>query len=336
MAQAVSGSARHGSRCATRRSPHHREHPDQHRERRAPPDVECPTSRKSVRCRLIGGCVPATARISGVTDAQVQVRNHERGRHEHDGNGHRHRLAADLHAPSLWLPAKPEFRTSHRALSRNSVSRTASGQLNRSASARRSTLPIPRTGSSSTRCSSRGAAVASSDASDVLAQLRQRRRRHPPTPAPPRRPPAGPAGRRARRTPRTAPTAGCRAITASTSSGSTVNPPVLMALVQPAVHRAARRRRRGCRRRRCETSPVRRTGWATTGLRYPLASVAPPSTTRPSSTRTRTPSSGTPSYTHPPAVSLMPYVRTTETPAAEAPSRDAGRQRAAADQHRVE
>ena len=34
--------------------------------------------------------------------------------------------------------------------------------------------------------------------------------------------------------------------------------------------------------------------------------------------RTRTPSSGTPSYTQPPAVSLIPYVRTTEMPAAEA------------------
>src|ERR1700752_5415734 len=34
--------------------------------------------------------------------------------------------------------------------------------------------------------------------------------------------------------------------------------------------------------------------------------------------RTRTPSSVTPSYTQPPAVSLIPYVPPTETPAAEA------------------
>ena len=158
--------------------------------------------------------------------------------------------------------------------------------------------------------------------------------RHVPvSPRPPPRP-ADPAVRRRRRTPHIRRPPSCDATAASTSCGNTVSPPVLI---------ASSTRPRTVSTPESSTAPTSSVrnqpgstnGSGSTGLRYPLASVAPPSTTRPSSMRTSTPSSGTP-VVHAAARGLAHPVRPDHRNACgRGPFGDAGRHRPAADQHGV-
>ena len=140
-------------------------------------------------------------------------------------------------------------------------------------------------------------------------------------------------------TPKTAQSAtpGCDANAASTNCGNTVSPPVLIASsARPSTRQHPRTHpRRQRHRSRNQPGSANGSGFGRIAVTLGDGRAAECNPTV-ESMRTRTPSSGTPSYTQPPAVSLIPYVRTTEIACRRSLFGNARRHRPAADQDRVQ
>ena len=152
VAQVPSVSIRHESRCATTVPTPRRRAAIRIAGTRSPAGVDVPVAED--RCGAGPRGEALQADIAARVDAQVQPRQDERGRHQ------------DSPDRDGKLSRRPTL----------TIDQPIDRPANRRTNADRSTLPMPRRGSASTMCSSRGAAVRVQGARHVGAQRVQRRR----------------------------------------------------------------------------------------------------------------------------------------------------------------